>query len=186
MSHQYTLIPSPIGTLCAVFNDGVLYRLSRQSDWDVTRRIDAQTTQLERDAPVRADIELHDFSQQIVKIFTENQRYSAPIRLSGLSAFQQLILNITAQIPAGQVRSYGYIAKAAGHPGASRAVGTALAKNPLPWVIPCHRVIHADGKLGAYSAGGTPIKAHLLATEGVQIGQKNTIYFVNKPFESAL
>ena len=72
-----------------------------------------------------------------------------------------------ARIPEGEVRTYGEVAAEAGSPGAARAVGTAMATNPLPGVIPCHRVVRADGTLGGYGEGGTGRKRELLAREGV-------------------
>jgi methylated-DNA-[protein]-cysteine S-methyltransferase len=184
MKQQCTLIPSPIGTLYAVFIDGVLSRLSRATEQDMSISYPSVAVQT-ADSPVRADAELHELSQQISAIFTHNHRYTAPFSLVGLSPFQQKVLACTAEIPRGAVRSYGFIAHAIGHPGASRAVGTALAKNPLPWVIPCHRVIHADGKLGAYSGGGTAIKARLLELEGVKLGRAADKIVVAPPFEPA-
>ena len=86
--------------------------------------------------------------------------------LSPLTAFQQRVLHATADIPRGQVRTYGQIAAAIGAPGAARAVGTALARNPVPIIIPCHRVVRAGGKLGNYGAGGEPMKRRLLDREG--------------------
>jgi methylated-DNA-[protein]-cysteine S-methyltransferase len=86
--------------------------------------------------------------------------------LSPLTEFQQRVLQATAAIPRGQVRTYGQIAAAIGAPGAARAVGTALARNPVPILIPCHRVIRAGGKLGNYGAGGESMKRRLLDHEG--------------------
>jgi len=65
------------------------------------------------------------------------------------------------------VNTYGEIAKKIGHPGAARAVGTALAKNPLPLIVPCHRVIRSKGELGGFSAGDTNLKRRLLGKEGI-------------------
>jgi O-6-methylguanine DNA methyltransferase len=82
-----------------------------------------------------------------------------------LGEFQGRVLGITARIPFGEVRSYGWIAKAIGDPAAARAVGTALATNPVPLIIPCHRVVKSDGSLGGYSFPGMR-KAWLLDLEG--------------------
>jgi O-6-methylguanine DNA methyltransferase len=71
-----------------------------------------------------------------------------------LGEFQGRVLGVTARIPFGEVRSYGWIAKVVGGPLAARAVGTALATNPIPLVIPCHRVVKSDGTLGGYSFPG--------------------------------
>jgi methylated-DNA-[protein]-cysteine S-methyltransferase len=86
--------------------------------------------------------------------------------LRGLSAFQQTVLEACATIPPGTVRPYGWIADELDKPGATRAVGTALAKNPIPLLIPCHRVVRADGSVGNY-AFGAEMKTELLVIEGV-------------------
>jgi len=80
--------------------------------------------------------------------------FAVPWDPAVLGEFQQAVLGITARIPFGEVRSYGWIAKAVGDPGAARAVGTALATNPVPLIIPCHRVVKSDGTLGGYSFPG--------------------------------
>ncbi len=86
---------------------------------------------------------------------------------SGLSPFQQRVLIATAAIPAGHTRAYGELAAEAGSPGAARAVGNTMARNPYPLLIPCHRVVRADGEIGAYGAGGAEVKRRLLRAEGV-------------------
>lgn len=86
--------------------------------------------------------------------------------LRGLSAFQQSVLESCATIPPGSVRPYGWIANELHKPGATRAVGTALAKNPIPLLIPCHRVVRSDGSVGNY-AFGPEMKRELLIHEGV-------------------
>lgn len=85
-----------------------------------------------------------------------------------LRPFQRAVLDKTAEIPAGQVRSYGWVAAAIGRPGAVRAVGTALGRNPIPLLIPCHRVVRSDGRIGDYGLG-PPAKLAVLAAEGVDI-----------------
>lgn len=89
-----------------------------------------------------------------------------PIDWRGASAFQVAVLEKTAEIPAGEVRPYGWVAAGIGRPGAIRAVGRALATNPMPLVFPCHRVVRADGRLGGYGYGEAAKRA-LLVAEGV-------------------
>ena len=84
--------------------------------------------------------------------------------LNEATAFQRQVWEATRQIPYGQTRSYGQIASKIGKPGAARAVGQALGKNPLPIIIPCHRVVNSDDKLGGFS-GGLKIKEQLLTLE---------------------
>ncbi len=78
------------------------------------------------------------------------------------------MLKLVSKVPRGRVTTYKELARAAGRPRAYRAVANALAKNPHPIKIPCHRVVRADGKIGGYKLGARQ-KAELLAAEGVQI-----------------
>lgn len=88
------------------------------------------------------------------------------LALRALPAFHQAVLRAARRIPRGQVRTYGQIAAQLGKPGAARAVGNALAANPFPLAIPCHRVVRAGGRLGGFG-GGPALKRALLAQEGV-------------------
>ena len=88
--------------------------------------------------------------------------------LRGLSEFEQSVLRKAFEIPRGEVRPYSWIAREIGHPDAVRATGSALAKNPVPVLIPCHRVVRSDGHIGNYSLGGPRNKRTLLAAEGAQ------------------
>jgi O-6-methylguanine DNA methyltransferase len=85
--------------------------------------------------------------------------------LRGVSDFEQAVLRKTAEIPRGEVRPYAWVAGEIGRPAAVRAVGGALNRNPVPVLIPCHRVVGSDGRLTGY-AWGTPYKRTLLAAEG--------------------
>ena len=88
--------------------------------------------------------------------------------LADCSPFQRKVLLTTYIIPRGSTETYASIAKKIGNPKSTRAVGTALAKNPFPILIPCHRVIRSDGKIGNYQ-GGTEKKRALLKKEGVKL-----------------
>lgn len=96
----------------------------------------------------------------------EEVQFTIPLDLSDGTAFQQQVWQALQQIPYGQTISYKTLAMMINNPKAVRAVGGANGKNPLPIIIPCHRVIQADGSLGGYS-GGVAIKRELLALEGV-------------------
>jgi O-6-methylguanine DNA methyltransferase len=87
--------------------------------------------------------------------------------LSELGAFEQDVLAAAATIPRGEARPYGWVAKEIGRPGAVRAVGSALGRNPVPLLIPCHRVVRSDWTTGDYIFGRT-VKAELLAREGFE------------------
>ncbi|MBP7765756.1 MAG: MGMT family protein [Deltaproteobacteria bacterium] len=84
-------------------------------------------------------------------------------RLAGFSAE---VLQQTCRIPRGKVATYSGLAKRVGHPGAARAVGTVMANNPFPIIVPCHRVVRADGSVGRFG-GGSAMKKELLEKEGV-------------------
>src|SRR6266849_10922938 len=91
--------------------------------------------------------------------------------LRGLTEFEQAVLRKTRQIPRGEVRPYGWVAREIGRPAAVRAVGTALANNPIPYFIPCHRVVRTDGQIGNYGGGGPEAKRAILTLEGVRVKQ---------------
>lgn len=112
----------------------------------------------ERPAPYLAQIERY--------LEGKLQTFSLPIDLTGKTDFQLRVLRATERIPYGETRSYGEIARAAGSPRAARAVGQAERSNPVPLVIPCHRVIGSDGSLTGYGGShSTDTKAWLLEFE---------------------
>jgi O-6-methylguanine DNA methyltransferase len=90
--------------------------------------------------------------------------------LGRLRPFEQDVLRKTLEIPRGEVRPYAWVAREIGRPRAVRAVGTALGNNPIPVLIPCHRVVRSDGALGEYSMGGPGLKREILGREGVDAG----------------
>lgn len=94
-------------------------------------------------------------------------QFEVPVDLSRMTAFQQNVLRTTATIPAGRVWTYGQMAQTIGKPRASRAVGQALGSNPVPIIVPCHRVVGSDGSMTGYSGGGgIASKKWLLHLEG--------------------
>ena len=99
----------------------------------------------------------------------ETNRVPATLRLDleHLRPFPRAVLEATRRIPHGEVRSYAWVAEQAGNPAAVRAAGTALSRNPLSFLVPCHRVIRSDGSLGHYGWGGTSTKGAMLKAEGV-------------------
>ncbi len=107
--------------------------------------------------------------KQITAYFAGNRvdfALDIPIVLNAFAGFSTSVLNACKTIKFGQTISYGGLAENAGRPAAARAVGSALAKNPLPLLIPCHRVLRSDGTLGGFSApGGIVLKARLLEHE---------------------
>jgi len=110
--------------------------------------------------------QLFDDLMERLKVYFSGHRitFADKLDLSAATPFQHRVWEKTRQIPFGETRSYSWVAREIGQPYAVRAVGQALGRNPLPVIIPCHRVITADGNLGGY-AGGLNIKKHLLNLE---------------------
>lgn len=97
----------------------------------------------------------------------QRQRFDLPVDISQMTAFQRSVLDMTRTISAGNVWTYGQVAQHIGKPRASRAVGQALGRNPIPIIVPCHRVIGKDGQMVGYSGGGgVESKKWLLRLEG--------------------
>ena len=94
--------------------------------------------------------------------------FQIPVDLRGITPFQLRVLRATSRLPYGEVATYASIAKRAGNDRASRATGAAVGSNPIPIVVPCHRVIASDGTLGGYG-GGLEMKRRLLALERGQV-----------------
>lgn len=90
------------------------------------------------------------------------------VDLRSVTPFQSIVLLQAARIPRGEVRAYGWLARQVGKPGAARAVGSTMAHNPIPLIIPCHRVVRSDGHIGSYSLGGPDRKWELLNREGAE------------------
>ncbi len=106
-----------------------------------------------------------DLAEVVHLALEEGATAGVPIDLTGLGTFQRSVLTACATIPAGSVRPYGWIADRIHNPGAVRAVGTALGRNPIPLLVPCHRVVRSDGSVGNY-AFGPEMKHELLVREG--------------------
>ncbi len=112
---------------------------------------------------------LDKLSQELIEYFGGRRReFEVPLDLRG-TEFQLSVWREIAAIPYGETRTYGGIADAAGRPRAVRAVGTATGNNPVPILVPCHRVIAAQGRLGGFS-GGLDVKRRLLALERASTG----------------
>jgi methylated-DNA-[protein]-cysteine S-methyltransferase len=95
----------------------------------------------------------------------ERRRFDLPLDLSSQRPFQRRVLTALLQVPYGEIVSYGELAALAGYPGAARAVGGVMRRNPLPIIVPCHRVLLSSGELGGF--GGRPeLKRRLLDLEG--------------------
>jgi methylated-DNA-[protein]-cysteine S-methyltransferase len=104
--------------------------------------------------------------RELDEYFTGRRRqFTTPVDWSLTRGFTRGVLSATARVPYGETASYGEVAAEAGSPRAARAAGNALSANPIPIVVPCHRIIHGDGRLGGYT-GGLDRKMFLLKLEG--------------------
>lgn len=120
---------------------------------------------------IRSDDQTTEALKQVLE-YLDGKRttFDLPLDLSSMSEFQRRVLGIALKIPRGKYLTYGDVAKAIGKPQASRAVGQALGHNPVPIVIPCHRVLGSDGSLHGYSGGGgIQTKKWLLELEGATL-----------------
>jgi methylated-DNA-[protein]-cysteine S-methyltransferase len=119
-----------------------------------------------------APAEIRDAMQGIVAVLGGQARDLSRVQLDerGVSAFEHAVYAVARRIPFGQTRTYGQVAAEVGDPRLARDVGQALARNPFPIVVPCHRIIAAGGKLGGFSArGGVTTKQRLLAIERANV-----------------
>jgi methylated-DNA-[protein]-cysteine S-methyltransferase len=159
----YDFAETPVGTLLVAASDRGLCRISFDPDPD--REVD----QLARAFGVRvlrAPRPLDDVRRQLDEYFSERRtRFDLSVDLRPAAPFTRTVLTRLAKVPHGQVTTYGALAKAAGRPRAARAVGTVMNRNPIPIVLPCHRVVGSDGSLVGYG-GGLDRKRLLLSLEG--------------------
>jgi O-6-methylguanine DNA methyltransferase len=110
------------------------------------------------------------FERAVVRAAAGRAFDPVPIDLSGVSGFQLKVLNALRRVPRGEVRTYAWLATKVGKPKAARAVGNTMAHNPVPILVPCHRVVPASGGVGNYGLGPA-LKRELLAREGVEVDQ---------------
>jgi len=138
--------------------------LPRYSAEDAAKELGSDTT--------RASLSQGPFEDLIArfKTYFQAERVEFPdwLDLSRATDFQRQVWEVARTIPWGESRSYQWLASHIGKPRAARAVGQALGQNPLPLIIPCHRVLTTDGKLGGFT-GGLDMKRLLLKTEGVTV-----------------
>ena len=143
-------------------NDGLSRITLPQATKDVARRrLGEEATQAEE-----APYYFRELEERFQRYFNgEKVGFPDLLDLSRATPFQRMVWEATRLIPYGETRSYGWVAQKLKKPGAARAVGQALSQNPLPIIVPCHRVLQSDGELGGFT-GGLEIKQRLLALEG--------------------
>ncbi len=159
----YRTIDSPVGTLLLAATELGLVRVAYESENHdaVLQHLGEQISPRILEAPAR----LGAISRELDEYFAGRlQTFTAPLDRRLSSGFRRTVLERLTDIAYGHTASYAAVAELAGNPRAVRAVGTACATNPLPVVVPCHRVLRADGTLGGY-LGGSDAKRTLLALE---------------------
>ena len=165
MADSYAPFETVLGTVYVAWNrQGVsaAARSASAADFEEGFRKDVGRQLVAADAPA-------DLAAKIEDELEGRRRLRFDLR--GLTPFEQAVLRKTREIPRGEIRPYGWVAREIGHPAAVRAVGTALANNPIPYFIPCHRVVRTDGHIGNYGGGGPEAKRAILNMEGVRVSR---------------
>jgi methylated-DNA-[protein]-cysteine S-methyltransferase len=163
----YAMVDSPIGTMLAARTERGLACLGYEDlhggAGPLLDRIAAEISPRIRHAPAELDAVRRELDEYFAGTRTT---FGIELDVALMQPFARRILAVTAAIPFGATRSYGEVATDAGSPGAARAAGRALGSNPIPIVVPCHRVLAANGTLHGYT-GGLHRKRRLLELEGV-------------------
>jgi len=158
----FDLYESAIGEVVVTFNpEGVSSLDIADSEFENRFRGRFDRPLIRAEAP-------HSWGKTIPSAIERGQPGKLPIDLRSVTQFQADVLERTATIPKGEVRPYAWLANEVHRPKAVRAAGSAVAKNPIPLIIPCHRVVRADGHIGNYSLGGPANKVELLEHEGTR------------------
>ncbi len=166
MTHRYTMIATDWGYTGLLMSEhGVrqsVLPLPEPGDVETSLRATAPNAVLCRHVNRTLEVQIQDyFAGKPASIDT-----TVPLDLTWARPFTRAVLKACRLIPSGETRTYGQLAQTAGHPLAARAVGGAMAKNPLPLLIPCHRVLGAAGRLTGFSApGGLEMKQRMLNLE---------------------
>lgn len=159
----YDVLDSPIGPLLVAATDVGIVRIAFEGEGheDVLAELATSIGPRVLHAPRRTA----DAARQLAEYFDgTRRRFELPVDLRAVSGFRRHVLDHLDDIAYGATASYAEVAAAAGNPGAVRAVGSACSHNPVPVVVPCHRVVRSDGAIGRY-LGGTDAKVALLALE---------------------
>ncbi len=156
----YRLFDSPVGEVVVSFNPLGVSSVDLADDASEKRFLGRFGRRMMLARPPQG------WEKKIARAIERGTPADLPVDFRSVTAFRRQVLEVTARIPRGQVRSYAWLARQVGNEGASRAVGSTMASNPVPLIIPCHRVMRADGSIGKYSLGGPHQKRQLLTHEG--------------------
>ena len=165
----YDLADTPVGTLLVAASGQGLCRISfdPEPEREVERLARAFGVRV-----LRSSRPLDDVRRQLDEYFDEKRTdFELAVDLSPAADFTRQVLTRLAKVPHGQLTTYGALAMAAGRPRAARAVGTVMNRNPIPIVLPCHRVVGANGDLVGYG-GGLDRKRLLLSLEGALLDER--------------
>lgn len=163
---RYARIDSPVGTLVVAWNGlGVSAVEAATDDTAFEAAHEARTGR----RAIAAEGLPVTLERAIRRRLEGDRRVRIHLDLRGHTNFERAVWKKALEIPPGEVRPYGWIAAEIGRPKAVRAVGTALGHNPVPLIVPCHRVVRSDGMLGQYSLGGPENKRTILVAEGVDL-----------------
>lgn len=159
----YRTLDTPVGTLLLAATEKGLVRIAYDTEGHdkVLQALAARVSPRILNAPKRLDPAAHEIDEYFAGL---RHGFDLPLDFSLSTGFRRLVLDHLCDIAYGHTASYAAVAAAAGNPKAVRAVGTACATNPLPVVVPCHRVVRSDGSFGGY-LGGPAAKQLLLTLE---------------------
>ena len=165
---QYFLYKSPIGILPVAYSEDGVFFLELKS------KLESFIGYLRGRglSPVKAEKPPRRLVEELDSYFSGRRvEFSYPVVFLWGTGFQRAVWNTIREIPYGETRSYAWLARRVGRPKAYRAVGNAVGANPVPILVPCHRVIRSDGSLGGFRAG-LELKRWLLELEGVVLTKK--------------
>ena len=164
LADAYARFDSPIGPLTVAWNGHGVSAVDAAADDATFEARHRAVTGREAFALEALPARLAD---AIARRLAGDRRVRIDLDLRGHSPFEQDVWAKALEIPRGEVRPYGWVAAEIGRPRAVRAVGTALGHNPVPLIVPCHRVVRTDGSIGQYSLGGPANKRTILRSEGL-------------------
>jgi len=164
LADEYTTLPSPIGPVYVAWNGRGVSTVAVAGDPAAFE----SRFRAEVGRPIRPAASVPaPLARALARRLAGERGVPIDLDLRNRTEFEQAVWSKAQEIPRGEVRPYGWIAAEIGRPKAVRAVGSALGHNPIPLVIPCHRVVRSDGLIGEYSLGGPSNKRTILAAEGL-------------------
>lgn len=177
-ARSFRLFPTAIGPVGIVWTSrGIAGVQIPAGDEPATRRALLRRFPGSEEAPLPPEIESAVAAMRSLLAGQRTDLSALPLDLDGVSDFERQVYEIALTIPAGATTTYGEIAARLGDPAAARAVGVALGRNPIPIVVPCHRVLAAGGRSGGFSApGGVATKMRLLAIEDAAPGGQPDLF----------